>query len=102
LLFASILFAANGQVLADQPGRGAGSQGLWAILSAQTQEALAQSQHFVNDLRLLYQISQLEPLATEPLVAPSGAPSAPAEPECKLISAPQRTEVTVKLEKARS
>ena len=66
----------------------------------------------MNDLRLLYQISQLEPLATERAAAPTAAPAAPVEPECKeaetisvnakLISAPERTVVLVKLDKARS
>ena len=120
LLCTALLFSATGQAIAGQPGREVNSPELLAALTAQTREVLAQSHHFMNDLRLLYQISQLKPLETEPVAAPVAAP---AEPECKeaetplrlarfhsarisvnakLISAPVRTDVLVKLDKARS
>jgi len=123
LLCAALFFSSTGQALAGQPGREMSSPGLLAVLNAQTREVVAQSQHFVNDLRLLYQISQLEPLATETVAAPAAAPVAPAEPECKeaetplrlarfhsarisvnakLISSPERTVALGKLDKARS
>lgn len=102
LLCAGLFVSATGEASTGRTGQETNSPGLWAVLSAQTQEFVAQGQHFVNDVRLLYQISQLGPLATETIAAPAVAPVAPAKPECKLISAPDHTLVLAKPTKARS
>jgi len=102
LLCAGLFVSSTGQALAGQPGKEMSSPGLWAVLSSQTQELVAQGQHFVSDVRVLYRVSQLEPLVTDTVAAPVAVPAAPAEADCTLISAPQHAIVLAKPTKARS
>lgn len=82
LLCVTLLSASTGQALADQGGDPRQAVNLWTMLSAQSRKMVAQSQRFASDVRLLYQVAHLEPLAS---ATPSAAP-ATAETSCKMIS----------------
>jgi hypothetical protein len=72
-------------VSAAQNGAGTGAASLLVTLETEARGGVASGVRFANDLRLLYLVSNLQPLVAKPHVE-APVPAVPTAASCKLIS----------------
>jgi hypothetical protein len=101
LMFLGLLGGAGVQVFAGPEQNAPATHGMLATLSLQVREAVAEGARFASDVRLLYQISNLQPVAPQDAISVD-VPAPVEKTDCSLISSKGSAADLRKARKSRS